>query len=65
MHELEKGTLLLIDGEVWTVVGDYTEVKTPIDYELELVSNTDVWESFRESTIRKNVQRGSWQFIKV
>lgn len=64
MQEFEKGTLLFIDGEVWRIVGDYREVDTPIDFELELTTNTDIWDSFRSSVIYDNIKNGSWKIIE-
>lgn len=65
MRELEKGQLILIDGEIWRIVGDYTEVETPLDYELELVSNSDIWETYRAVTIIRNIKKGDWSFVNV
>lgn len=65
MQDLEKGQLILINEEVWRIVGDYTEVDTPLDYEIQLVENSDIWETYRKVTIVKNIKKGDWSLINV
>lgn len=65
MPKLEIGQLLLIDSEVWRIVADYTDVYTPIDYELVLVTNTDVWESYQKGKILHHIHNGDWKFIRL
>lgn len=36
---LQKGEFLLIDSEVYQVVGDYSNVHTELDYDIENINN--------------------------
>lgn len=65
MRDIEVGVLLLIDSEVWQIVGDYTEVATHYDYELRLVSNNDVWDMYSTKTIYDNIRESDWKLINV
>ena len=38
---LQKGEFLLIDSEVYQVVGDYSNVHTELDYDIENINNPE------------------------
>lgn len=66
---LEKGRIVLRndqnDGELWKVVGTYSDVKTPLDYELVYVNNPDIWDMFTSYEVSDKLQSGTWKKVNL
>jgi hypothetical protein len=62
---ISKNQIYLIDDEFYQVVGDFSEVRTENDFQLENINNDK--DKFQVSTkeARKNIRTGKWQLVDI
>lgn len=61
---IQKNTILLIEDTLYRVVGDYSEVDTPLDYELESITNDEDY--FMVSQWEASEKLGkSWKIVEL
>ena len=61
---VEKGDILLIQEEFYKIVGDYTDVETPLNWELEHIDNEH--DSMMVNTKQMEENLGdNWRKVKL
>lgn len=62
---VSKNQIYLIDDQFYQVVGDFSEVRTENDFQLENINNDR--DKFQVSTkeARKNIRTGKWQLVEI
>ena len=62
--DVEKNDLLLIQDEVYKVVGDYSDVNTPLRYDLEHIENEDDEMLITEKQMTENLKANNSKEVK-
>ena len=65
LDEIAKNELLLIGNEVYRLVGDYRDVKTPLSFELVHVENSDDEMMVTEKQMESNLKSGKWKRVEM
>lgn len=62
---IEKNQIYLIENEFYRVVGDFTEVRTENDFQLENINNDR--DKFQVSTqdAKTKIEAGKWQQVEI
>lgn len=64
LKKLKANKFVLIDGEVYELIGDYSEVETKYDYEFTHIENNS--DTFMASTHEVMVKlQNNWKVIKL
>lgn len=62
---MEKNEFWLISGSIYRVIGDFSEVETPLDYELRNVENDNDEFTISEVQAKQNIKNGKWKRIAL
>ena len=63
---MEKGEIWKLgESGLYRVVGDYSAVETPLDYDLENIQNESDTLTVSEQQVEPNVNSGKWQKVKL
>lgn len=65
LEKFLKNRTVLIDGEVYQLVGNYAEIpQTSIDYELQHIRNTNDEVTVSKSELVRNLQN-KWKIVEL
>ena len=63
---MEKGEIWQLNGSgIYRVVGDYSEVDTPLDYDLENIENENDTLTISKQQAEPNISNGKWKKVSL
>jgi len=64
LKKLQKNKFVLIDGEMYKLVGDYSDVQTKLDYEFQHAENNDDTFMVTHNDLAQRLQ-SQWKVVKL
>lgn len=62
---LEKGEIVRSQGELYRIVGDYSQIESPLDYELENMNNNNDCFAVSNEQAKQNLRSEKWEIVNL